>query len=164
MQFGTDGVRGRGNSELTAAFALDLGRAAARVLGASTAVVGGDSRISTPMLEAAFVAGLSSEGVEVIRLGVAPTAAIAFEAARLGAMGAVVSASHNPYEDNGIKLFAVGGTKLPDELEQRIEQALVALPAPAGEPGAIHGRRDLGGYIDHCSACSRVVTSPDSVS
>ena len=77
MQFGTDGVRGRANSELTAAFALDLGRAAARVLGASTAVVGGDSRISTPMLEAAFVAGLSSEGVEVIRLGVAPTAAIA---------------------------------------------------------------------------------------
>ena len=65
MKFGTDGVRGRANSELTASFALDLGRAAARVLGASTAVVGGDSRISTPMLEAAFVAGLSSEGVEV---------------------------------------------------------------------------------------------------
>jgi len=149
VQFGTDGVRGRANSELTAAFALDLGRAAARVLGASTAVVGGDSRISTPMLEAAFVAGLSSEGVEVIRLGVAPTAAIAFEAAQLGAMGAVVSASHNPDEDNGIKLFAVGGTKLPDELEQRIEQALVALPAPSGEPGAVHGRRDLGDYIEH---------------
>jgi len=152
VQFGTDGVRGRANSELTASFALDLGRAAARVLGASTAVVGGDSRISTPMLEAAFIAGLSSEGVEVIRLGVAPTAAIAFEAARLGAMGAVVSASHNPYEDNGIKLFAVGGTKLPDELEQRIEQALVALPAPTGEPGAIHGRRDLSGYIEHLVA------------
>jgi phosphoglucosamine mutase len=149
VQFGTDGVRGRANTELTASFALDLGRAAARVLGASTAVVGGDSRISTPMLEAAFVAGLSSEGVEVIRIGVAPTAAIAFEAARLGAMGAVVSASHNPYEDNGIKLFAVGGTKLPDELEQRIEETIGALPTPAGEPGAVHGRRDLGGYIDH---------------
>jgi len=152
VQFGTDGVRGRANSELTASFALDLGRAAARVLGAATAVVGGDSRISTPMLEAAFIAGLASEGVEVIRLGVAPTAAIAFEAARLGAMGAVVSASHNPYEDNGIKLFAVGGTKLPDELEQRIEQELVALPAPAGEPGAIHGRRDLTGYVEHLVA------------
>ena len=85
----------------------------------------------------------------MIRLGVAPTAAIAFEAGRLGAMGAVVSASHNPYHDNGIKLFAVGGTKLPDEQEQRIEQVLVALPAPAGEPGAIHGRRDLGGYVEH---------------
>jgi len=152
VQFGTDGVRGRANSELTASFALDLGRAAARVLGAATAVVGGDSRISTPMLEAAFIAGLASEGVEVIRLGVAPTAAIAFEAARLGAMGAVVSASHNPYGDNGIKLFAVGGTKLPDELEQRIEQALVALPAPTGEPGAIHGRRDLSGYVEHLVA------------
>jgi phosphoglucosamine mutase len=152
VQFGTDGVRGRANSELTAAFALDLGRAAARVLGASTAVVGGDSRISTPMLEAAFIAGLASEGVEVIRLGVAPTAAVAFEAARLGAMGAVVSASHNLYEDNGIKLFAVGGSKLPDELEQRIEQALGALPAATGEPGAIHGRRDLTGYVDHLVA------------
>ena len=152
MQFGTDGVRGRANTELTASFALELGRAAARVLAASTAVVGGDSRISTPMLEAAFVAGLASEGVEVIRLGVAPTGAIAFEAARLGAMGAVVSASHNPYEDNGIKLFAVGGTKLPDELEQRIEQALGALPVPAGEPGAIHGRRHLSAYVDHLVA------------
>jgi phosphoglucosamine mutase len=149
VQFGTDGVRGRANTELTASLALDLGRAAARVLGASTAVVGGDSRISTPMLEAALVAGLSSEGVEVVRLGVAPTAAIAFEAARLGAMGAVVSASHNPYEDNGIKLFATGGTKLPDELEERIERALSRLPAPAGEPGAVHGRRDLTAYVDH---------------
>jgi phosphoglucosamine mutase len=152
VQFGTDGVRGRANTELTAAFALDLGRAAARVLGASTAVVGGDSRISTPMLEAAFVAGLSAEGVEVVRLGVAPTAAIAFEAARLGAMGAVVSASHNPYEDNGIKLFAVGGSKLPDELEQRIEETIDALPAPSGEPGAVHGRRDLTGYVEHLVA------------
>jgi phosphoglucosamine mutase len=149
VQFGTDGVRGRANTDLTASFALELGRAAARVLGASTAVVGGDTRISTPMLEAAFVAGLASEGVEVIRLGVAPTPAIAFEAARLGAMGAVVSASHNPYEDNGIKLFAMGGTKLPDEVEQRIEQTIGTLAAPSGEPGAVHGRRDLGGYVDH---------------
>jgi phosphoglucosamine mutase len=78
------------------------------------AVVGGDSRLSTPMLEAAFVAGLASEGVEVHRLGVTPTPAVAFEAARIGAMGAVISASHNPYHDNGIKLFAPGGTKLPD--------------------------------------------------
>jgi phosphoglucosamine mutase len=152
VQFGTDGVRGRANSELTASFALDLGRAAARVLGASTAVVGGDSRISTPMLEAALVAGLSSEGIEVIRLGVAPTAAIAYEAARLGAMGAVVSASHNPYEDNGIKLFAVGGTKLPDELEQKIEHAIGDLPAPAVEPGVVHGRRDLDDYVEHLLA------------
>jgi phosphoglucosamine mutase len=149
MQFGTDGVRGRANSDLTASFALELGRAAARVLEASVAVVGGDSRISTPMLEAAFVAGLASEGVEVVRLGVAPTPAVAFEASRLGAMAAVVSASHNPYEDNGIKLFAVGGTKLPDEVEQRIELELAKLEMPDRDPGAIHGRRDLSAYVDH---------------
>jgi len=149
VRFGTDGVRGRANTELTASFALDLGRAAARVLRASTAVVGGDSRLSTPMLEAAFVAGLSSEGVEVIRLGVAPTPAVAFEAARLGAMGAVVSASHNLFEDNGIKLFAIGGTKLPDEVETRIEREIGALTPPTGEPGAVHGRRDPSAYIDH---------------
>jgi phosphoglucosamine mutase len=150
VRFGTDGVRGRANTELTPSFALDLGRAAARVLRASVAVVGGDSRISTPMLEAAFVAGLASEGVEVHRLGVTPTPAVAFEAARLGAMGAVVSASHNPYHDNGIKLFAPGGTKLPDEVEARIEAALASLDGYAAEPAAIHGRGDSGAaYVEH---------------
>lgn len=150
MRFGTDGVRGRANTELTPAFALNLGRAAARVLGAEQAIVGGDSRISTPMLEAAFVAGLASEGVEVHRLGVTPTPAVAFEAARLGAMGAVISASHNAYHDNGIKLFAPGGTKLPDEVEARIEAALDSLGDPSGEPGPIHGRgASADGYIAH---------------
>ena len=150
MRFGTDGVRGRANTELTAAFALDLGRAAAQVLDARVAVVGGDSRVSTAMLEAAFVAGLSAEGVEVHRLGVTPTPAVAFEAAHLGAMGAVISASHNPYFDNGIKLFAAGGTKLPDEVESRIEAALTALAAPTGDPAPIHGRGDTSaGYVDH---------------
>ena len=150
MRFGTDGVRGRANSELTPSFALDLGRAAARVLRASVAVVGGDSRISTPMLEAAFVAGLASEGVEVHRLGVTPTPAVAFEAARLGAMGAVVSASHNPYHDNGIKLFAPGGTKLPDEVEARIEAELSSLDGHTAEPAPIHGRGDASAvYVEH---------------
>ena len=78
MRFGTDGIRGVANTELTPSFALDLGRAAARVLGATCAVVGGDTRRSTPMLEAALVAGLASEGLEVHRLGVAPTPAIAY--------------------------------------------------------------------------------------
>jgi phosphoglucosamine mutase len=149
VRFGTDGVRGRANTELTASYALDLGRSAAKVLRASRAVVGGDTRVSTPMLEAAFVAGLAAEGVEVIRLGVIPTPAVAFEAARSGAMGAVISASHNPYHDNGIKLFAVGGTKLGDDVESAIEQQLTTLGPPSGEPAAIHGRRDPGAYIDH---------------
>ena len=153
MQFGTDGVRGRANSDLTAAFALSLGRAAARILRASVAVVGGDSRISTPMLEAAFVAGLAAEGVEVHRLGVTPTPAVAFEAARLGAMGAMISASHNPYHDNGIKLFDVGGTKLPDEVEAAIEDELAELRVPDGEPGVIHGRGEAGeAYVEHLLA------------
>jgi len=102
------------------------------------------------MLEAAFVAGLASEGVEVRRLGVTPTPAVAFEAARSGAMGAVISASHNPYFDNGIKLFAPGGTKLPDHVEARIEAALGALDTSTAEPAPIHGRGDAsGGYVDH---------------
>ena len=152
MRFGTDGVRGVANTELTAAFALRLGRAAARVLAAPTAVVGGDSRLSTPMLEAAFVAGLSAEGVEVFRLGVTPTPAVAFEAARTGAMGAVISASHNPYQDNGIKLFAAGGTKLPDAVEAQIEEELAFVgdqPPAAAEPGRIHGRTDPAAYVEH---------------
>ena len=115
MKFGTDGVRGVANSDLTASFALDLGRAAARVLGGAEAVVGGDTRVSTAMLEAAFVAGLASEGVVVHRLGVVPSPVVAFESARRGCLGAVISASHNPYQDNGIKLFAPGGTKLSDD-------------------------------------------------
>ena len=113
MKFGTDGVRGIANTDLTPSFALDLGRAAARVLAGRTdgveAVVGGDTRVSTAMLEAAFVAGMASEGIVVHRLGVVPTPAVAFEAHRRDAIGAVISASHNPYLDNGIKLFARGG-------------------------------------------------------
>ena len=153
MRFGTDGVRGRANTELTPSNALDLGRAAARVLGAPLAVVGGDSRLSTPMLEAALVAGLASEGVEVHRLGLAPTPAVAFEAARLGAMGVVVSASHNPYHDNGIKLFAPGGTKLPDDVESRIEAALAELDGPAvADPGPIRDTPPGDGYVEHLLA------------
>jgi phosphoglucosamine mutase len=152
MRFGTDGVRGVANTELTPSFALDLGRATARVLGATCAVVGGDTRRSTPMLEAALVAGLASEGLEVHRLGVAPTPAIAYHAARLGGIGAVVSASHNLYADNGIKLFSPSGTKLPDEVEQLIEAELAVLGMPSGEPGVIVDSwaiNDRGAYVEH---------------
>ena len=114
MKFGTDGVRGVANIDLTASFALDLGRAAARVLGGSEAVVGGDTRLSTAMLEAAFVAGLASEGVvgpPPRRRGRPRSSPSRRPAA--AASGAVISASHNPYRDNGIKLFAPGGTQAP---------------------------------------------------
>jgi phosphoglucosamine mutase len=155
MKFGTDGVRGVANTDLTAAFALDLGRAAARVLAPHSdgprpeAVVGGDTRVSTAMLEAAFVAGLAAEGVEVHRLGVVPTPVVAFEAARRNALGAMISASHNPYRDNGIKLFAIGGTKLPDDVEERIEHDVMALPVPAGEPAQLHDAEETPHYISH---------------
>ncbi len=149
MKFGTDGVRGVANSDLTASFALDLGRAAARVLGGHEAVVGGDTRLSTAMLEAAFVAGLASEGVVVHRLGVVPTPVVAFEAARRGALGAVISASHNPFHDNGIKLFAPGGTKLPDEVEASIEADVLALPPPTGHPAQLVDVEDSPAYRQH---------------
>ena len=154
MKFGTDGVRGVANSELTAEFALRLGRAAARVLStgdATTVVIGGDTRISTPMLEAALAAGFAAEGVDVRRLGVVPTPAVAFAAQRTGALGAMVSASHNPYRDNGIKLFATGGIKLADDVEAAIERELDAMQSPVGQPGRIAETGDdvIAEYVDH---------------
>jgi phosphoglucosamine mutase len=149
VKFGTDGVRGIANTDLTASFALDLGRSAARILGGTEAIVGGDTRVSTAMLEAAFVAGLASEGVVVHRLGVVPTPVVAFEAARRGCLGAMISASHNPYRDNGIKLFDRGGTKLPDALEERIEADVAALPMPTAEPAQLVDVEDSPAYRDH---------------
>ncbi len=157
MRFGTDGIRGLANVELTPELALALGRAAGRVLDAPRAVIGGDTRVSTPMLAAALAAGLAAEGIEVHHLGVVPTPAVAFEAARRGAIGVVVSASHNPHHDNGIKLFAPGGTKLPDEVEQRIEAELTGrtLDRPPTEPATIvdaagyAAAGELGHYLDH---------------
>ena len=127
LRFGTDGLRGRANVELTAELALRLGRAAAQVLGSGTWYIGRDTRRSGPMLEGAVAAGLAAEGADVRLLGVLPTPAIA----RLGllddACGVVVSASHNPWEDNGLKLFGPGGRKLDAATEAAIESRLDAL-------------------------------------
>lgn len=125
LEFGTDGVRGRANEELTPEAVLALGRAAARVLGGQDAprfVVGRDTRRSGPLLEAALVAGLTSEGVDVVRLGVAPTPAVAWAAAAEGLPAAIVSASHNPWADNGIKVLGPGGRKLSQDAEATIER------------------------------------------
>src|SRR6476646_4930982 len=128
--FGTDGVRGLANGDLTPELALSVASAAARVLVAHdashrpVAVVGRDPRASGEMLEAAVVAGLAAAGADVLRVGVLPTPAVAFLTADLRAdLGVVLSASHNPMPDNGIKLFARGGRKLPDDLEAEIEQS-----------------------------------------
>jgi len=133
--FGTDGVRGLANGDLTPELALELASAAARVLMAHdathrpVAVVGRDPRASGEMLEAAVVAGLTSAGADVLLLGVVPTPAVAFLTASYGAdVGVVLSASHNPMPDNGVKLFAAGGVKLPDEIEQEIEAAVAEGP------------------------------------
>ncbi|MDI3419692.1 phosphoglucosamine mutase [Streptomyces luteolus] len=128
--FGTDGVRGVANADLTAELALGLSVAAAHVLAEAgtfeghrpTAVVGRDPRASGEFLEAAVVAGLASAGVDVLRVGVLPTPAVAYLTGVLGAdLGVMLSASHNAMPDNGIKFFARGGHKLADELEDRIE-------------------------------------------
>ena len=128
--FGTDGIRGLANRDLTAELALNVSVAAAHILVESssnkdhrpTAIVGQDSRASGEFLEAAVVAGLTSAGINVYRVGVLPTPAIAHLVAESGAdLGVMISASHNPMPDNGIKLFARGGGKLDDAIEARIE-------------------------------------------
>jgi len=134
--FGTDGVRGAAGQELTARLALDLSVAAAAVLGRDAdggpggrpvAVVGRDPRVSGEFLEAAVVAGLASAGIDVLRLGVIPTPGVAYLTGALGAaFGVVISASHNPAADNGIKFFGRGGVKLPDATEDTIEAQLRA--------------------------------------
>jgi phosphoglucosamine mutase len=135
LKFGTDGVRGVANSELTPELALALGRAAARVLAGHRFAVGRDTRRSGPMLEAALAAGLASEGADVTLLGVVPTPELAWWSASESAPAAMVSASHNPFPDNGIKLFAAGGRKLTDEVEARLEAELARLTATGGGAG-----------------------------
>jgi phosphoglucosamine mutase len=140
--FGTDGVRGRANADLTPELALAGASAAARVLAnhdgshRPVAVVGRDPRVSSEMLEAAVVAGLTSAGADVRLAGVLPTPAVAYLTQLYAAdLGVVLSASHNPMPDNGVKLFARGGQKLPDDLEAEIEAEIEAgwrKPRPTG--------------------------------
>lgn len=142
--FGTDGVRGEANTVLTAELAYQLGRAAAFVLKRDglpdkepAFVIGKDTRISGDMLEASLIAGICSTGVNVYQAGVIPTPAVAVLTRMLNCMaGVVISASHNPYQDNGIKFFSPLGIKLPDEMEAAIEEVIAAdlagIPTPSG--------------------------------
>ncbi|KHJ73261.1 MULTISPECIES: phosphoglucosamine mutase [Rhodococcus] len=139
--FGTDGVRGLANAELTLELAVRLAGAAAAVLapqGAErrpVAVVGRDPRASGEMLEAAVTAGLTAAGVDVVSVGVLPTPAVAYLTGDYGAdLGVMISASHNPMPDNGIKIFAAGGHKLDDEVEDRIEAVLHGDAESAARP------------------------------
>ncbi|WP_326635566.1 phosphoglucosamine mutase [Streptosporangium sp. NBC_01755] len=164
--FGTDGVRGVAGRDLTAELAMDLSVAAAHVLGDAgafnasvgrrgrpVAVVGRDPRASGEFLEAAVVAGLASSGVDVLRLGVLPTPAVAYLTTALRAdMGVMISASHNPAPDNGIKFLTRGGYKLPDTVENEIEQRLGEkwerpVGASVGRVREAYGEADR--YVSH---------------
>ena len=128
--FGTDGVRGVANKELTCDLAYKLGRAGGYVLANNEykvkVVVGKDTRQSGDMLEAALIAGLMSVGCDVITVGVIPTPGVAYLTRKYGAeCGVVISASHNPMEDNGIKFFNKDGFKLDDEIELKIEEYMI---------------------------------------
>ncbi|WP_236796688.1 phosphoglucosamine mutase [Amycolatopsis sp. GM8] len=157
--FGTDGVRGLANGDLTPELALSVAASAARVLAAHdrshrpVAVVGRDPRASGEMLEAAVVAGLASAGADVLRVGVLPTPAVAHLVGGLDAdLGVMISASHNPMPDNGIKLFAAGGHKLPDGIEDEIEAGLTsgAVRPTGAEIGRVSDVADaVDRYVQH---------------
>jgi phosphoglucosamine mutase len=134
LRFGTDGVRGVANLDLTPELVVALGRAAARVLDSDHFVIGRDTRVSGPLIEAALASGLASEGATVHTLGVVPTPVVAWTSAHEHMAGAMISASHNRYPDNGIKLFTAEGRKLRDETETALESELDAL---------VHGGREL---------------------
>lgn len=159
--FGTDGVRGVANTELTCERAMQIGRAAAEVLSSGrrylpTVLVGMDTRISSEMLASALIAGLCSVGADVIDLGVIPTPAVAYLVGKYKAhAGIMISASHNPYQFNGIKIFNEDGYKLEDELEERIESVVLdGTPAPRmASPDNIgrvtRAQNAVKDYIDH---------------
>lgn len=160
--FGTDGIRGLANRDLTAELALNVSVAAAHILIESKqlpnnqrpkAIVGSDSRASGEFLEAAVVAGLSSAGVDVYRVGVLPTPAIAYLVAESGAdLGVMLSASHNPMPDNGIKLFARGGGKLDDSIEDQIQSRMAEpweRPIGSNVGRVIEDKDAANRYIEH---------------
>jgi phosphoglucosamine mutase len=141
MKFGTDGVRGVALTELTTDYAAALGRAASEVLGGGRWLVGRDTRESGPALEAAVVAGLAAAGAQPVSVGVLPTPALAWLAAQYGCPAAMITASHNPWFDNGVKILGTGGVKLVDEVERAIETAIdLQRPCPPGAPTVVDER------------------------
>ena len=159
--FGTDGVRGTvGTPPMTVDFALRLASAAARVLapGGGTVLIGKDTRLSGYMFEAALEAGFTAAGVNVLMVGPLPTPGVAYLCRELGAeFGLVISASHNLYDDNGIKIFAAGGEKLSDEQEQAIE-ALLEEPPLTRESAALgRARRVDDARVDYQEFCKTML-------
>jgi len=166
--FGTDGVRGVANRELSPELAFRIGRAGAHILGrmnmSNRMVIGRDTRISGDMLEAALAAGICSAGINVLDVGIMPTPAIAYLARELkAAAGVVISASHNPVADNGIKFFGANGYKLSDEIEAEIETLVMdgcaGVPSPTG--GEIGRVFAVGDADDHYVAFARRTVDTD---
>ena len=184
LRFGTDGVRGLANAELTPEYVMALGRAAGRVLAGGVPsgpepsgpepsgpdpvaarrrfIVGRDTRLSSSLLQAALSAGLAGEGIDVVDAGIIATPAVAYLSAEQKAPAAVISASHNPFWDNGVKFFSAGGSKLPSETEEALEAELGALFAKPERPwaptraaiGQIASDPDaLGRYEQHVLGC-----------
>jgi phosphoglucosamine mutase len=165
LRFGTDGIRGR-ETDLTPELVVAMGRAAAVALDlgpGARVVIGRDTRRSGPMIESALAAGLAAEGLHVERLGVIPTPGVAWVSATSHVAGAMISASHNVFSDNGIKLFGPGGHKLSDDAEARLEQRLDALVAAGAEIGSADGSgvgtvvdrpQAAAGYGDHLLAAA----------
>jgi len=158
LRFGTDGIRGVANRDLTPELVTALGRAAARVLGTdATFIVGRDTRRSGPLMQAALVAGLCSEGADVDLAGVLPTPGVAHLARVRDAPAVVISASHNSFEDNGIKLFARGGRKVDEQLEHHVETELRRLATSLPDSGPVGNdvgvdrqlKDPLGEYVTH---------------
>ncbi len=155
LSFGTDGVRGPAR-EFTPSWVAALGAAMVDVFGGGSFVLGRDTRESGPRIVADLTQGISAAGGSVVDLGVAPTPAVAWVAARDGVPGAVVSASHNPWADNGIKVFAPGGTKLDDgtesELARALDAHLAASPVAGTSDSAGDGAATLDAYVAHLVA------------
>ena len=159
--FGTDGARGVANTELTCEMAMNIGRAAAMVLineevEHPTVLIGKDTRLSSDMIEGALIAGLCSVGANVLCLGVVPTPAVAYLIGRYKAdAGIMISASHNPFEFNGIKIFSMDGYKLPDGLEEEIESIVLdhKIPYPNLQGAMLghvrHAENAVQDYVDH---------------
>ena len=148
LRFGTDGVRGRALSELTAEYASSLGHAAAEVIGSGHWLIGHDTRESGPVLEQALMAGLAAGGAVPSQVGVLPTPALAYLSALHNVPAAMITASHNPWQDNGVKIFAAGGLKLSEEAERAIEESMrndVAVSAPTRP---VHSAT-VAPYIEH---------------
>lgn len=158
-RFGTDGVRGRANSELSVEEVVALGRAVASVLGPERFFLARDTRLSGALLTSALAAGLAAQGSDVVNLGVAPTPVLAWVSEQQGRPGLVVSASHNPFPDNGVKVFAAGGVKVADEIERAIEARWAELaedpaslerPEGAGVGSVVTAETEhLDHYVEH---------------